>query len=295
MNKNILRGIIFSTIVLLLIITIYGVCSFNTNNTYETINQYGDSIKIFGTGIYAHDSYFKAPIFIGTDFTILVVVLPLFILSFFKLKKKRTVENYITCFAIFALILYYAASISFGITYNNLHLLYISLFGMSFYGSIFLLAKLITISTSHHFSFQYSVTKGMVVFLIISGICLFIAWLPDIILSLMNGKSLELIEVYTTEITYVLDMGLISPMMFLILYLIKRRMFIGYVLFRMILKICMVIGIMLPIQTIFQLMAGIQIPLPALITKVCTFVLLAFFAALYEHRIKQTVVANDNI
>lgn len=48
-------------------------------------------------------------------------------------------------------------------------------------------------------------SNGLSIFLILSGISLFVAWLPDIISSLINGKSLSLIEVYTTEITYVLD------------------------------------------------------------------------------------------
>ena len=98
--------------------------------------------------------------------------------------------------------------------------------------------------------------------------------------------SLELIEVYTTEITYVLDMGIISPMMLLTYYLAEHANFIGYVLLRMIFKVCMGVGIMLPIQSVFQLLAGITIPLPALVTKVLIFVMLAVFAAIFECRLK---------
>lgn len=289
MNKNVLKILNTSTAILLLVITMYGVCSFGTSNSYEIVNQYGENIKMFGTGIYAHDSYFKAPILIGSDFTMLVFILPLSIMFFWKLQRKNNVENSINCLAILSLILYYAASICFGVTYNNLHLLYIALFGVSFYSVGYILAKLFSISIPNHFIFQYSISKGMTIFLTISGICLFVAWLPDIVVSLINGKPLGLIEVYTTEITYVLDMGIISPMMFITLYLIKKKTFIGYVFYRMILKVCIGIGIMLPIQTAFQTLAGIQIPLPALITKVCTFVLLGVFAIFFEHRIKRSV------
>ena len=93
----------------------------------------------------------------------------------------------------------------------------------------------------------------MKAFLIVTGVSLFVAWLPDIIASIKNGTSLDLIEVYTTEITYVLDMGIISPLMFITYYLIRQENFMGYVFLRMIFKICMCIGIMLPIQTVFQL------------------------------------------
>ena len=125
--------------------------------------------------------------------------------------------------------------------------------------------------------------------MIVTGISLFVAWLPDIITSIKNGTSLDLIEVYTTEITYVLDMGIISPLMFITYYLSRQENFMGYVFIRMIFKICMCIGIMLPIQTVFQLLAGISMPIPALITKVLIFVVMAVFATYFEHRIKQEV------
>lgn len=269
---------------LLLIVTICGVTSFSTEHKYEAVNQYGETINIFGSGIYAHDSYFKAPIFIGSDLTILLIVIPMFIYTIIKMNRVQNIENYIKYFSIMSLILYYSASLAFGVTYNSFHLIYIALFGISFYIIGFFYSKFIRLT---NINFEYSVTKGMIIFLVIAGTALFVAWLPDIITSLIQGKSLDLIEVYTTEITYVLDMGIISPLIFITLYLVVKRSFIGYILLRMLLKVCAIIGIMLPIQTLFQLLCGIELPLPALISKVASFVLLAFFAVLFEHKIKK--------
>ncbi|WP_318506953.1 hypothetical protein [Bacillus sp. T3] len=108
------------------------------------------------------------------------------------------------------------------------------------------------------------------------------AWLPDIIPSLWNGTSLSLIEVYTTEITYVLDMGVISPLMFICLYLLKLKDGMGDVLLGIILKACSIIGIMVIVQTVVQYLAGIVWPLPVIITKVGIFVVLAGFAAFFD-------------
>lgn len=72
-KKDIVLPILnLATIILLLITTACGIFSFDTTRSYEIINQYGDKIKMWGSGIYAHDSFFKAPIFIGSDFTIFV-------------------------------------------------------------------------------------------------------------------------------------------------------------------------------------------------------------------------------
>jgi hypothetical protein len=121
-------------------------------------------------------------------------------------------------------------------------------------------------------------SKGLSTFLILSGVSLFIAWLPDIIPSLIAGKSLMLIEIYTTEITYVLDMGIISPLMFICLYLLKKKDGLGDVVLSIVLTLCGIIGVMLPFQTLYQTLAGIETPIPVLIIKVGIFVLLAAFA-----------------
>lgn len=296
MNKGkvVLGALNIVIILLLLIITICGISAFNTSYSYEIVNQYGESIQMWGAGIYAHDSYFKAPIFIGSDFTILIFIVPLTIITLLRNKKVSAIEYDIRVFWIMSILLYYSASLAFGVTYNGLHLVYISLFGLCFFTVCFKLAELYAIGIRQKKVCSYQFTKGMKAFLLIAGIALFVAWLPDIITSMIRGTSLELIEVYTTEITYVLDMGIISPLIFITCYLAKREYFIGYVLFRMILQVCVVIGIMLPVQTIFQLAAGISIPIPALITKVFIFVLLAVFAVFFDYRLtRQTKFAEE--
>lgn len=275
-----------SIILLLLSVTLSGIFSFDRSHVYEVMNQYGEKIRIWGAGIYAHDSYFKAPIFIGSDFAMLVFILPLYLGTSWKLHRQKCPENYICNFGVLCLILYYSGSLALGASYNNLHLLYIALFGVSFYLSAFHFMKLYSFSASGNKVCEYTITKGMKAFLLIAGISLFAAWLPDILYSIFNGTSLDLIEVYTTEITYVLDMGLISPLMFITLFLVKQEKFTGYVLLRMVLKVCMGIGIILPFQTIFQVMSGISIPIPAIITKVLLFIIMALFAAFFEYRLK---------
>ncbi len=285
--KPISKSLIMLLLLLTLLVTTCGICSFSTAHTYDTVNQYGKTIKMWGAGIYAHDSYFKAPIFIGSDFTILIFVIPMATLTFIKAKKTQSVEQFIRSFEVFCLLLYYSASLALGVTYNYLHLAYIALFSLCFFGVWLMLIELHTLEVRQGKVCLYPFTKGMKIFLLMAGISLFVAWLPDIIASIINKTSLDLIEVYTTEITYVLDMGIISPLMFITYHQIKHGKFIGYVLIRMIFKVCMIIGIMLPIQSVFQMLAGVLIPLPALITKVLIFVLLAAFAAFFEYRLKR--------
>lgn len=273
--------LIICVIVLLIIIDLAGLLSFRTDRSYEIINQYGDTVRIFGNGIYAHDSYFKAPIFIGSDCTVLFFVVPMLITALVKEIKNRTVKSKLFLTAMIGTVLYYAASIAFGVTYNSFHLLYIGLFSCSLFALIVLIRSINTDKLQESQKWDLP-TKGIGAFLVISGIGLLVAWLPDIITSLVSGKTLSLIEVYTTEITYVLDLGVISPLMFICLFLLIRKDGLGDIVLAVLLQTYIVIGIMLPIQTLFQVLSGIFIPIPVLITKIGIFVILAAFAMYFN-------------
>ena len=77
-------------------------------------------------------------------------------------------------------------------------------------------------------------------------------------------------------------MGIISPLCFICLYLLSIKSNLGYILLGIILTICIFVGFMVPIQTLFQMHFGIALPIQALITKVCIFILLAMVAIYYE-------------
>jgi hypothetical protein len=275
MNKRI-RYIDVITIVLLCIISIAGILSMDFSKSYDVTNQYGDIVKIFGNGIYAHDSYAKAPVFIGTDFCILFVFVPLFIYTAIKNLKYDSNITKVKLVSMYAVAFYYAASISFGVTYNQFHLLYIALFSCTLFG-IFSVIRSIKIS-----ELPYEITTGNKVFLVLAGIALIIAWMPDIIPTIFNGKSLSLIEVYTTEITYVLDMGIIGPLCLICLYLLKKKDFLGTLIFAILLKTCIIVGIMMIFQTICQLLSGFSIPLPVLTCKSGSFAVLGGFAIYFN-------------
>lgn len=266
---------------LLVIIAGVGLLSFKLGYDFVTVNQYADNIKMFGYGIYAHDSFFKAPIFIGSDATMLFIIVPLMIWAMFQDVKHASNKSKLILISIVSVVLYYASSIAFGITYNALCLVYITLFSISLFTLIMMIRSL----DLKMLRTSAKPVKGLRIFLIITGIALFGIWLMDIIPTWFSGESLALIETYTTEITYVIDMGLISPMIFVALHLLKKQDGLGDVIIVMTLTLCVIMGLMLPIQTVFQLMAGIVIPIPVLVIKVGVFMVLALFAAYFDVKV----------
>jgi len=282
--------LIIVIILLLIIIATVGFISFHTDSSYFVKNQYGDDVRIFGSGIYSHDSYFRAPIFIGSDATMLFLTVPLLVIALVIEIKNRTEKAKLFLNALLGMVLYYSASIAFGVTYNSLLLAYIALFATSLFALIISM-KQIDIDALRRLHGKQLPMKGISVFLVITGLALFLAWMPDIIASLISAEPLALIEVYTTEVTYILDMGIISPLMFICLYLLKKDDEFGRILLSMLLMICLIMGVMLPVQTVYQMLAGIELPIQAIVSKVGIFVLLAAFAAYFNIRLYKSIEA----
>jgi hypothetical protein len=250
------------------------------------VNQYGDTVKIYGDGIYKNDSYFMAYIFKGTDFTVLFLAIPLMIAALIMDLKKNTLKTKLFLTGIIVFFLYYSVSYSIGVKYNVLHLVYTALFSCALFASIIGYGLLKTYDTKISTKIC---SIGLKIFLVFCGLSLFVAWLPDIIVSLINKKSLELIEIYTTQIAYVLDMAIIYPLIFICLYNLCKGKNTGYILLGIILNMLVMVGIMVIFQTIIPIRAGIDMPLGAIITKVGIFVILALVAIYYEIKLFKNI------
>ena len=269
-------------ILLLIIVSLCGVLSLDFSNAYSYINQYGDEVKLFGSGIYKDDSYFKAPIFIGSDLCVLFFLVPLFLISLIRDLRASIANTQLRLVSIEAISLYYAVSLCIGVKYNRIFVIYVILFSLLFFTLIKRMRDL------NKFNFSFEMKKSDAVFLIFSGISLCVAWWPDIIPTILNGTSLSLIENYTTEPTYVLDLGIISPLCFIALILMRKKDSFGVVLYAILLQSIIVVAVMMITQSALQFASGAEIPLPALISKSIIFVILGLFAiALDRRRINQ--------
>ncbi|HBL67666.1 MAG TPA: hypothetical protein DDZ70_03060 [Firmicutes bacterium] len=272
-EKDVLSIVI---IALLIVISATGVLSSDFSKSYEVANQYGDMVKMYGNGIYAHDSYFAAPIFIGTDFMILFIFVPLFLYTYFQNAKGSNNSTKLKLMSVYSVAFYYAASLSFGVTYNRYHLLYIGLFTCTLFGLFSIMRKI------KSEELNYNPKKGIKVFLILTGVALIVAWMPEIIQTVISNTSHPLIEVYTTSVTNVLDIGIIGPLCLVCLHLLKKKDKLGIIILASLLKACIIVGIMMITQTIFQILSGYEATLPMLITKAGSFLLLGGFALYFN-------------
>ena len=239
---------------------------------------FGEEVKVYGSGVYAHDNYFNAPINMGTDTVTLFVFLPLFILSLF-LNKKDSYKYRLLHLGLLSYILYYAASAAFGIAFNKLYLVYLLLFSCSLF-SFILAATAIDLQKLKKKIRKDFPQRGVAAFMILAGLSVFV-WLSEIIAFLASGTPPAGLGLKTTEPTFILDIGIIAPSAFMAAFFLMKKNPRGYLIAPVLLVLNSLIGLVVISQTIFQRMYGVLISTGQLIAFGGIFVVMSLAASLF--------------
>lgn len=286
--RNTIHSLSFIIAFLTLVVSGAGLFWTDGGMSHTVKSPYGNIIELYGDGIYKNDHAFLAPIFRGTDCVMFFISVPILLWLTYVDKKKNSFPSLLRLVSFLFVVVYYAFNLAFGVIFNPLHLVYTVFISLSSF-TLVLGIKSLSDQYASGFSTTFRATRGLRIFIITSGIALFVAWLPDIIGAHIADKPLTYLENYTTSITYILDMGFISPLLFLSLYLIGKHPFYGTCLLSMLLFLSMMIGIILPFQTYFQIQSGIDVPIPELVTKVLMFLILSVFAIYFNRKLYKSI------
>lgn len=253
----------------------------STGMPFDFSTPRGDTTTINGQGLYFYDTYFKAPIFRGTDAVTLFVLLPLLIFAIFYY-RRGTLRGQVLLAAALTFFLYNSISVAFGVAYNPLILVYTIYFSASLFAFILALTSIDLSKLAA--SIAPSVpTRGIAILMMFSSLSVLV-WLMDIFTALSRGGAPENLGIYTTEITYPLDLGVIPPVALLTAFLLLRRRPLGYLLAPVMLVLLASVGVVVIGQTIFQALAGITLNPGQLIGYVGTFVILGSIATVFSIR-----------
>jgi hypothetical protein len=265
-------------IILTLISTGFGLFWQTEGEPFYLQSVFGEEVKIFGSGIYAHDNYFNAPINMGTDVVTLFVFLPLFILSVF-LNKKNSFRYRLLHLGLLAYILYYAASIAFGVAFNNLYLVYLLLFSASLFTFILTAVSIDLQKLKKKIKTGFP-QRGTAAFMILAGLSVFV-WLSEIVAFLTSGTPPAGLGIRTTEPTFILDIGIIAPSAFMAAVFLMKKNAWGYLIAPVLLVLNALIGLVVISQTVFQRMYGVEISIGQLIAFSGIFVAMSLAASLF--------------
>lgn len=237
---------------------------------------HGNTVEMYGEGIYRNDSLFVGGLFRGTDVVTLFVSLPLLLISFLS-HRRGSLRGGIFLIGVLMFFLYIGVTYTFSAIFNSLFLVYTALFSASLFALIVALTTFDTqrISTKVTSSMP---RRGIAIFMFVAGLGTLMLWLSELIGPLMTGQAPANLGPYTTMFTHAFDSAVITPATVITgIFLLKRKP-LGYLLAAPLLILCALVGVTVIAQTISQGMVGIVFPIGVYIGMVGSWVVMGGFA-----------------
>jgi hypothetical protein len=261
--------------VLAIAYTSVGLFSKGGPGPHEFTTLRGETLEIYGQGIYRNDASFRAPIFRGTDAVTLFLCVPALLMAL-AWYRRGSLRGGLLLTSLLAYFLYNSISVAFGASYNKLVLVYIASLSLSFFALVlaFLCMDLETLKvrTSSRLPRIW-----IAVFLFVAGLSVMV-WMIDIVASITSGSIPPTLGPYTTEVTYVLDLAIILPTAYLSGILVLRRSPWGTLLASILITVNVTIGLVVASQSIVQAMDGIFLAPGQYAAYVAPFVILSLIA-----------------
>lgn len=222
---------------------------------FDFTTVHGQTVQIYGQGIYGHDPVLNAAGNRGTDAGTLLIALPLLVISIF-LYRRGSLTGGLLLASILSYFLYNGATMAFGVAYNSLVFVYAAAFSASLFAFILACTAIDPTCVAEHVS-PAMPRRGIAAFLIFAGIATAGIWLSDMLPAMQKGSVPATLASYTTIFTYAFDLAVITPATVLTGVLLLRRVPLGYLLAPILLILCTLVGVVVIAQTIFQLGAGV--------------------------------------
>lgn len=249
--------------------------------SYTTVR--GETVEIWGQGLYKYDTPIGATGFTAADLITLSLAIPMLIISILMVRRD-SLKGGLTLTGVLAYFLYNYTSMGFGTAYNNLFLVYVIIFSASLFGLILALLAFDVQTLRSHFGSGLP-RNGIGIFLIVSGIILSLVWLVlSIIPALIANTAAPEAYYYTTFITATVDIGVVTPALILAGVLIRRDAPFGYLLSATMLIFTCILGANLTAGGIVQVAKEV-ITLGQAMVFTVPFVFLALIAAWFTSQL----------
>lgn len=206
-----------------LVTTLTGILSSEGPGEYKFESIRGQTVEIYGKGIYQHMSSDVAVQGIAQDYVTLIVGIPLLLVSFFRSGKNSLRERFLLAGTSGYFLVTYLFYMCMAM-YNKLFLIYIILTSASFFALASTMFSLNSEQLSSYFSQKLPV-KLIGGFLIFNTIAIGLLWLSVILPPLIEGVIYPAaLEHYTTLIVQGLDLSFLLPLAFIagVLFIKKK-------------------------------------------------------------------------
>lgn len=237
----------------------------------------GETVQLYGHGIYRYDSLFQGAIFRGADAAALVVGVPLLVLAMLWY-RRGSLRGALVLTGMLAYFLYYYASVALSAAYNGMFLVYVALFSASLFAFVLSFRSIERHATEIRLSPGLP-RRALAIFMLAAGAVTLVVWLSDVVAALLRGEAPAHLDGYTTPVTYALDLAIITPTCFVTGVLLLRRATMGYLLAVPLLGVIVLLAPTIVGQTVSQLWSGVSLTPPEIIGPTVGFVMLGLIAS----------------
>lgn len=287
--------IIYLLSVFIIILSIFaagmGLFSGKSGDPFSFTTLRGQTVQIYGQGIYYFDSVFMGAGNRGVDVTILCLALPALIFSTWRFRKNGMKDYLLHC-GVLAYFLYAYVSMTFGVAYNKLFLIYTMIFSAS------LFAFILTFSTIDLRELQAAISnavprKSLAVFMYVAGIATLFIWGEPLVSAILQNRPPVLLDSYTTMVTYGLDLAIITPATIISAVLVGKGESLGYLIAMPLLFIVILMPPQIAAQTYFQVSAGINLTTGQIIGPIAGFAVLGLIGLWFFIAVLKNVEVSD--
>ncbi len=264
---------------------IMGILSMGGSGTRAFISLNGDTVYLYGKGIYINDSVAAAAQTIAQDWVTVVLGIPLLILSCI-FSRKKSLRARILLAGTLAYFLYTYMSYSFLCMYNPLFLVYVALMSMCFFALILVLISFDLQLIKKAFSDDLPV-KTIGILIIVFACAIALMWLGRIVPPLINDEIPSGLDHYTTLVIQAMDFGFVIPVSILSSILLMHRKPVGLLLSSV---MCMKGATMLTSLTVMvinQALAGVKMSVAEIVIFPVANLLVLFGVFVFMKKIKE--------
>jgi hypothetical protein len=244
---------------------------------HEVVTNRGQPVDVYGTGLYRHDSWLIGVGNRGTDAVTLFLEVPA-LLAALTAYRRQSLRGAVVLVGVLGWLLYYYASMSLYTVYNRLFGLYAVAFGLAVFAVPLAMRSIDPVRFAAAFPTRPS-RRLLLGYLCFLAAALTAAWLPALASAAVTGDLPTRLDVYSTEVTWALDLAVVVPAVIATTWLLHRGAVFGPLAATAMLSLNVALGAALAAQGVAQLAAGVPVEPGEIIAMMGSFAVMTTVAA----------------
>lgn len=205
-----------------------GILSSHGPGPFEFQSIHGETVPIYGRGIYRNMSADVAPQGIAQDYVTLVLGIPVLLISLFFANRGSLRARLFLAGALGYFLVTYLFYMIMG-SYNEFYLAYAALAGLSFYSFLLVFFSLRGEEAAAFFQEKFP-ARFIGGFLVFNAVAIGLMWLGVVVPPALQGTVPEGVQHYTTLIVQGMDLSILLPASIISGMLLYKGKDLGYVL-----------------------------------------------------------------